>query len=861
MNNTFFQKNKNIISIVAAIIAFAVITLIYFNPILQGKRIKQHDIEMHLGMSQEITDFREATGEQTLWTNAPFGGMPAWNISVTPKGNLTNPIYKGLSLGFPHPIGSVFICMLGFFVLLLILDCGFWISFIGAIAYGFTSYLFIVIGAGHNAKAMAMAYMAPVIAGVLLAYKGKYLWGWLLTAFALAFEVRTNHLQITYYLALIIVILVIAELISDIKNKKLGHFFKASVGLVVAAIIGVLTCSTALYGNYEFGKETTRGKPVLTRNEDNQTQGLDRDYITQWSYGKGETWSLLIPNAKGGASAYIGKQNPALEKADSRFKESIAQSNAYWGDQPGTSGPVYVGAIVVFLFVLGALTVKGNLKWALLIATLLSILLSWGKNFMGFTNFFLDYIPGYDKFRAVSMTLVIAEVTMPLLGFLGLAELVKNPDSFQKNIKKFYIALGITAGICLLFYIAPKVFFSFLSQGEAEQFAAMSKGKDGALYAQFATQLEDVRVAIFRKDALRSLLFIILAAVPLFLYGKGKLKGQIAFPILAVLVLIDMYPIDKRYLNNDKFVSKQKYNKPFTASAADQYILNDNDLDFRVADITKDMFNDASTCYFHKSLGGYSGAKLRRYQDVITQYLGGELNQLRGAKTTQDLLLSLSQQKVINMLNTKYIIVNPNSQPFPNSNALGNAWVVKDIRWVSTPNEEIDAIAETDLEHTAILNREFAQQVGNYQLTDSIVPEVTMEDYQPNKLTYRFRSALRQAQGPQDANYLIVFSEIWTEKGWKMYVDGQEQPLLRANYLLRSALIPSGEHEIVMEYAPKAYAVGNTIALISSLLMILALIVALVYSGRLKSVEGSGAAFGILGAIVYTFFPKKKDKE
>ena len=343
MKNTFFQKNKNILSIIAAIIAFAIITLIYFNPVLQGKRIKQHDIEMHLGMSQEITDFREATGEQTLWTGTPFAGMPAWNISVQSKGNLTNPIYRGLTLGFPHPIGSVFICMLGFFILLLVLDCGFWISFIGAIAYGFTSYLFIVIGAGHNAKAMAMAYMAPVIAGVLLTYKGKYLWGWLLTAFALAFEVRTGHLQITYYLALIVVILVIAELISDIKNKKLAHFFKASVGLVVAAIIGVLTCSTSLYGNYEFGKETTRGKPVLTRNEDNQTKGLDRDYITQWSYGKGETWSLLIPNAKGGASAYIGKQNPALEKAERRFRDNIAQSNAYWGDQPGTSGPVYVG--------------------------------------------------------------------------------------------------------------------------------------------------------------------------------------------------------------------------------------------------------------------------------------------------------------------------------------------------------------------------------------------------------------------------------------------------------------------------------------------------------------------------------------
>ena len=835
MNKNFFQKNKNILSIVAAILAFAVITLIYFSPVLQGKRIKQHDIEMHLGMSQEINQFHEATGEQTLWTNAPFGGMPAWNISVSPKGNLTNPVYKGLSLGFPHPIGSVFICMLGFFVLLLVLDCGFWISFIGAIAYGFTSYLFIVIGAGHNAKAMAMAYMAPVIAGVLLAYKGKYLWGWLLTAFAMAFEVRTNHLQITYYLALIIVILVIAELISDIKNKKLGHFFKASVGLAVAAIIGVLTCSTALYGNYEFGKETTRGKPVLASDQDNQTTGLDRDYITQWSYGKGETWTLLIPNAKGGASAYIGKQNPALDKADRQFKDTIAQQNAYWGDQPMTSGPVYVGAIVVFLFVLGALTVKGKLKWALLIATLLSILLSWGKNFMGFTNFFLDYIPGYDKFRAVSMTLVIAEVTMPLLGFLGLAELMKDPDGFQKNIKKFYIALGITAGICLLFYLAPKTFFSFLSQGEAEQFAAMSKGKDGAVYAQFASQLEDVRVAIFRKDALRSLLFIILAAVPLFLYGKGKLKGQIAFPILAVLVLVDMFPIDKRYLNNDKFVSKEQYSKPFTASAADQYILNDNDLDFRVADITKDMFNDASTCYFHKSLGGYSGAKLRRYQDVISQYLGSELNQLRGAKTAQDLMLSLSQQKVINMLNTKYVIFNPNAQPFPNANSLGNAWVVNDIRWVSTPNEEIDAIAETNLAHAAIINREFAQQVGNYQLTDSIVPEITLEDYQPNKLCYKFRGA---STGATDANYLVVFSEIWTEKGWKMYVDGQEQPLLRANYILRAALIPGGEHDIIMEYAPKAYKVGNTVSFASSLIMIL----------------------GLIGALIYTFKPKKEEK-
>ena len=830
MKNTFFEKNKNALSIVAAIIAFAVITLVYFSPVLQGKRIKQHDIEMHLGMSKEITDFRDATGEQTLWTNRPFGGMPTWNISAKSQGNLTDPIYKALRIGLPQSLGSVFISMLGFFVLLLVLDCGFWISFIGAIAYGFTSYLFIVIGAGHNAKAMAMSYMPAVIAGVLLTYKGKYLWGWLLTAFALAFEVRTNHLQITYYLAIAITILVIAELIADIKDKKLGHFIKASAGLVVAALIGVLTCSTSLYGNYEFGKETTRGKPVLTRNEDNQTKGLDRDYITQWSYGIGETWSLLIPNAKGGATAYIGKQNPALEKADRQFRDSIAQSNAYWGDQPMTSGPVYVGAIVVFLFVLGALTVKGKLKWALLVATVLSILLSWGKNFMGFTNFFLDHFPGYDKFRAVSMTLVIAEVTMPLLGFLGLAEIAKSPESFKQNMKKFYIALGITAGICLLFYIAPKAFFNFLSQDEAKQFAQLSSGKDGAVYQAFATQLEDVRVAIFRKDTLRSLFFILLAAVPIFLYGKGKLKSQIAFPILAALVLIDMFAIDKRYLNNDNFVSKQKTLQPFTASAADQAILGDQTLEYRVADITKDMFNDASTCYFHKSLGGYSGAKLRRYQDIITQYLGGELNQLRAVKSGEEMIQTLSRLKLLNMLNTKYIIFNPNSQPFQNPFAFGNAWMADDILWVETPNDEIDAIAATDLQHTAIINKEFAQQIGSLALNDSIKGQIELTEYQPNKLVYSFQS---------DRDQLVVFSEIWTSKGWNMTVDGQEHPLLRADYLLRAAFIPSGQHQIVMTYAPKAYTVGNRVQLASSLIMIL----------------------GLIGALVYTFKPKKGEKK
>ncbi len=824
MKSEFLQKHGKTIAIIGCIIAFAAITLIYFSPIFEGKRLQQHDIGMYKGMSKEIADYREATGETTLWTNSMFGGMPAWNISARQNANLFNEIHPVLSLGLPSPIGAVFIGMLGFFILMLVLDCSVWISFVAAIAYGFTSYMFIIIGAGHNTKAFAIAYMAPVVAGVLLTYKGKYLWGSVLTAIALALEVKSNHLQITYYLLLMLVILIIAEFISDIKNKKLGHFFKASACLLVAAVIAVMTNFTILYANYDYGKETTRGKPVLASNSNNQTKGLDRDYITQWSYGKGETWSLMIPNAKGGASAYIGNQNPALQKADSRYRQNIAQSNAYWGDQPGTSGPVYVGAIVVFLFVLGALTVKGKLKWALLIATLLSILLSWGKNFMGFTDFFINYIPGYNKFRAVSMTLVIAEVCMPLLGFLGLAEIAKDPETFKKNLPKFFIALGITAGICLLFYLTPKTFLHFLSQEEASQFAQLKSGKDGAAYAAFATQLETVRVAIFRKDALRSLLFIILAAVPIFLYGKGKLKATPAMAILAVLILVDMYPIAKRYLNNDNFVEKAKAEKPFVATAADKIVLDDPDLEYRVVDLTKNVFNDASSSYFHKSIGGYSGAKLRRYQDVITNYLGGEVQQFnnifKGLNEGGDLASLMERQKWVNMLNTRYIIYNANEKPLVNPCAYGNAWMVDNVSLVDTPNAEFDAVPATDTRHTAIIHKEFEDQVKGYRSTDS-VGSITLTDYKPNQLTYSF-----------DANEdkLVVFSEVWTSKGWTMRIDGEERPLLRADYLLRAAMVPAGKHEIVMRYEPRIWKVGGVVSLVSSLTVILFAVGALVYS-------------------------------
>ena len=815
MKNIF--TNKQFLGILFAIIAFALITLVYFTPILEGKRIKQHDIEMYKGMSQEINDFREETGEQSLWTNSMFGGMPAWNIGVQQNSNLMTYVQKIIGLGFPSPIMSVFISMLGFFILLLVLDCKIWISFIGALAYGFTSYLFIVMGAGHNSKAVAMAYMAPVIAGIIMTYKGKYLWGAVLTAISLALEIRAGHIQITYYLFMIVLIMVIAEFVETIKTKKYLDFFKASGILAIVAILAVMTSTTTLYANYEFGKETMRGKPVLTENVENQTRGLDKDYITQWSYGIGETWSLMIPNVKGGASAYIGNDNPALQNADPRFRSTIAQNNAYWGDQPGTSGPVYVGAIVCFLFVLGLFVVKGKIKWVLLAATILSILLSWGKNFMGFTDFFLDYFPMYNKFRAVSMTLVIAEVCMPILAFLALAEVMRNPEILKKNMYYLYVSFGLTAGLCLLFYIVPNVFFNFLSQGEAVQFAQLTNGKDGAIYQMLANDIENVRMAIFKKDALRSFFFITIAAMILLLNIKGKLKDNAVFAILAVLVVMDMFPINKRYLNNNNFIDKRRFEKPFVMSEIDKQILQDNSLDYRVMNLTTSTFNDASTSYFHKSIGGYHGAKLRRYQDIINHYLGGNNVGSDGF------------WNVLNMLNTKYLIYPQNNNKpvaMPNPDAFGNAWLVSDIKWVATPNEEIAAIENTNVKTTAIVNEEFKNVVGNYG-TDAInrihTGTIQLASYKPNELTYNFNSSKDE---------LVVFSEIWTSKGWTMWIDGKESPLIRADYILRAAVVPAGNHEIMMRYEPKIWKVGNTIQFVSSLILILGLFAAIVLTFR-----------------------------
>jgi hypothetical protein len=810
---------KKLTPYLVAIVVFLAITFVYFSPVLEGKKLKQHDIAMWKGMSKEISDFRESTGEEALWTNSMFGGMPAWQISVKYKGNLIQYIDKIITLGLPYPANFVFLYFLGFFILLLVLRVNPWVSLAGAIAFALSSYFFIILGAGHTSKAHAIGYMAPVLAGIILAFRAKYWQGAILTALALALEIKAGHLQITYYLLILIIIYGIFKLIEAIQQKQLPGFFKAAGFLLVAAVLAILTHSTNLWATYDYGKDSMRGKPELTSDQANKSSGLDKDYITAWSYGVGETWSLMIPNVKGGASGLIGKRK-ALDKADRNYRQSISKQNAYWGDQPGTSGPVYVGVIVVFLFFLGLFVVNTKLRWALLAATILSIMLAWGKNFMPLTDLFIDYFPGYNKFRAVSMILVIAELTIPLLAFLALDRIVKNPDLIRKNMKAFYISLGLTAGLILLFYIAPSVFFSFFSDYEEAQFRSMMQAQDAGQMALFISSLEDVRIAIFRADALRSLLFVIVAALILLAFAFGKIKKGWVIAGIAVLVLADLALVDQRYINNDNFVRARQADVPFSPMPADRMILQDKDPDFRVLDLTKSTFNDASCSYFHKSIGGYHGAKLQRYQDLIEHYIQPEITTItatfsEGGMTFEKILDMFKELQVLGMLNTKYVIYSPDAQPLINPSAFGNAWMVNNYQWVKNADEEIAALGKNDLTKTAIIDERFADQLQGKEFKSDRAATISLESYAPNHLVYQFDSHAEQ---------LVVFSEIYYNKGWKAYIDGEEAPYLRANYVLRAMVVPGGKHSIEFRFNPRVWAIGEKISLIASLLLILLLL-------------------------------------
>ncbi len=818
------KLGKDIFPYVTAIVVFLLITVIYLSPVLEGKKLKQHDIAMWKGQAQEIIQHREATGEEALWTNSMFGGMPGWQISVRYVVDGTSYLGSIITLGLPFPANDVFLYFLSFFVLLLVLKVDPWTAIVGAIAFGLSSYFFIILGAGHNIKAHAIAYMPFVFAGIILTFRGKYWQGALFTAVALAREIKMGHFQITYYLLIIIIIFGIFELIESIQKKQLTHFFKATGILLISAILAISVNITSLWATYDSSKETIRGKSELTKDVENKSSGLDKDYITAWSYGIGETWSLIIPNVKGGASGVLGNVD-AIKKADPTYRNAIAQqSNSYWGDQPVTSGPVYVGVIVLFLFILGMFIVNNKLKWVLLIATMLSILLAWGKNWMPLTDFFIDYIPMYNKFRAVSMILVIAEFTIPILAFLALGKIVSDPGVLKTNKNSLYYSFGLTGGIILLFYIAPSIFFNFLSVGEQTQFAELMKGKDAAQVNIYLTSLENVRIAIFRADALRSLIFVTLGALLIYFYSVSKIKKSWLIAGLGLLILIDMISVNRRYLNDDNFIRAKQADVPFTASAADNFILKDNDPDFRVLDITKNTFNDASCSYFHKSIGGYHGAKLQRYQDLIDDYIHNEIQSitsvLSSGATIKKVDAILSRQQVLNMLNMKYVMYNPDAMPLLNNSAFGNAWFADNIVMVGSADEEIEALGKNELETTAIIDDRFASQLEGKSFERNLNSSIELTSYAPNHLAYNYSSPSEQ---------LVVFSEIYYNKGWNAYIDGQQVPYLRANYVLRALTVPAGKHIIDFKFEPRVFVIGEKISFASSLLLLLLLIAGIGY--------------------------------
>lgn len=788
---------KSILPYPVAILLFIALSLAFLSPLLEGKVLRQDDTIRFKGMSKEIVDFREETGEEPLWTNSMFGGMPAYQISTKYKANLLQYVDRVFRLGLPRPADYVFLYMLGFFILLVVLGVNPWVSIIGAIAYGLSSYFLIILEAGHNSKAHAIGYMAPALAGIILAYRGKYFLGGVLTVFFLSLQIRAGHPQITYYLGLLVLILGIVELVNAFRSKKLVHFSKATGVLLLAATIAVLTHITNLWATYEYGQYSIRGKSELTTEQENRTTGLDKDYATQWSYGIAETGTLIIPNFHGGASytplgtgSHIYKALIDNNISARQAEQAVEAIPTYWGPQPFTSGPVYVGAIVVFLFVFGLILIKGDLKWWLLAGTILSIMLSWGKNFMPLTEFFLDYFPGYNKFRAVAMILVIAELAMPILAFIALNEIFRQKHSKADLLKALKIAIYVTGGFVLIFVLLPGLFFDFESYRDAQLRQSYPDW--------FMQALIDDRKRLLRNDSIRSLLFILLAAGVIWALVQEKLKTSYAILLLAVFVLIDMWPVSKRYLSSDDFVSKSKMERPFPKTQADEIILKDPDPNFRVANFTVDPFADASTSYYHKSIGGYHGAKLRRYQELYDRWLKQNF-----------------QIDVLNMLNAKYIIQpDQENKPavIPNTQAFGNAWFVEDYVLVDNADEELETMGKTDLKNVAVVDKRFKDQLeGNRPVQDSSAA-IKLIEYKPNELKYQVNTSMDQ---------LVVFSEIYYDKGWNAYVDGEKMPYFRANYVLRAMIVPAGKHLVEFRFEPRVYRVGERVSLASSLLVIL----------------------------------------
>jgi hypothetical protein len=806
---------------VLAVLLFAILAFAYFFPAdIEGRILYRHDASAGRGAGQEGIEYREKTGERSRWTNALFGGMPTYQMA--PSYGSTEVLTKAVNayhLWLPENVWYVFAYLLGFYILLRAFDFRQHLAALGSIIWAFSTYFLIIIAAGHIWKVWALAYLPPMIAGIVLAYRGKYLWGLLLTAIFTAFEINANHVQMTYYYLFIILLMGIAWLVEAIKEKQMARFLKATGVVALGAAIGVCINLSNLYHTWEYSQESMRGKSELVKqNSSNQTNsGLERDYITQWSYGIGETWTLLVPNTKGGASMSLSQSEKAMEHAQSDFMPIYQQLGQYWGEQPGTSGPVYVGAFVLMLFILGLLIVKGPMKWALLAATILSILLSWGKNFMGFTDFFLDYVPMYAKFRTVASILVIAEFTIPLLAMLALKELMDKPELLKPRMKYVGISFLLTGGIALLFAVMPSMFFdSFISSSELRAIQSLP-----AEYIQpLVANLTEMRKAVFTADAMRSFYIILVGTGVLLGVVFGKLKKEYAVGIILVLCLVDLWTVNKRYLNDDMFVPEAEREAPQAKTQTDELILRDQSLDYRVLNLASNTFNENETSYYHKSIGGYHAAKLRRYQEMIEQYISPEMQALFGAvsKAGGDMtqVNGDSIYPVLNMLNTKYFIFpleGGQTVPIQNPYVYGNAWLVDKLSYVSNANEEMDAVGKIDLRHEAVADAKFKEQLGEAVVQDT-ASTVQITGYEPNRLNYEVNSG---------KGGVLVFSEIYYP-GWTATVDGEPVELGRVNYILRAMNIKPGKHQVELAFFPKTVKTTETIAYVAYVLLLLLII-------------------------------------
>ncbi len=814
---------------VLVVIIFAVISFAYFFPAdLDGRILYRHDSSAGRGAGQETAEYHERTGKVSRWSNATFSGMPTYQTAPSYQSvSVLNQAVKAYHLWLPENVWYVFAYLLGFYILLRAFDFRQSLAALGSIVWAFSSYFFIIIAAGHIWKVMALAYLPPMIAGIVLAYRGKYLWGFIVTAIFAAFEVDANHVQMTYYYLFIILFMIIAYLVDAIRKKRMAQFVKATAVCAAGALIGILMNISNLYHTWQYAQESMRGKSELVKKDAaNQTSsGLDRDYITQWSYGVDETWTLLVPNAKGGASVPLAANTEAMKKADPNFMQIYQQLGQYWGDQPGTSGPVYVGAFVLMLFILGLFIVKGPIKWALLAATILSILLSWGHNFMPFTNFFLDYIPMYSKFRTVASILVIAEFTIPLLAMMALKKIVDKPDLLTKKAKFVYISFGLTGGITLLFALMPTLFFSdFISSQELEAF----KSIPAEYLSPLESNLRSIRESIFTADCWRSFWIIVIGTLLLFLYKFKKLKAEYMVGAIAILCLIDMWQVNKRYLNDEMFVEKSVREQAQPMTQTDRQILQDKSLDYRVLNLASNTFNENETSYYHKSIGGYHAAKLRRYQELIDAYISPEMQKMMPAiaKAGGDMtkVNGDSLFPVLNMLNAKYFIVPLQANQtvaIENPYVYGNAWFVDKVRYVKNANEELDALGKLNLRHEAVADARFQSQLGESKNQDS-TSIVKLTAYEPNQLTYDVRSA---------TGGIVVFSEIFYPE-WTATVDGKPVEIGRVDYVLRALNVDKGHHKVVLTFDPKSVKQTETVAYLSYGVLLLVVLFAVYFKRK-----------------------------